>query len=157
VDNCIRHFGDWWLVGYKYYGSWGWDMWDLCDQFVVAAVTGGLVTFVVYIMIFKRSFGAIGIARKHADRKQEWLLWCLGADLFANLVAHFGINYVLELMMSFFPLLACISVATFEAKRVAVQSVEAPFEMELVAPNAEGIYLPLEESGSRRWHRLFEA
>jgi hypothetical protein len=157
VDNCIRHFGDWWLLGYKYYGSWGWDMWDLCNQFVVAAVTGGLVTFFLYITIFKRSFGAIGMARKCADRRHEWLLWCLGADLFANVVAHFGINYVLELMMSFFPLLACISVATFEAKQVTVRSVEAPVEVELPAPDAEGIYLPLIEARQGRWHQPFEA
>ena len=157
VDNCIRHFGDWWLLGYKYYDSWGWDMWDLCNQFVVAAVTGGLVTFVLYITIFKRSFGAIGMARKCADRRHEWLLWCLGADLFANVVAHFGINYVLELMMSFFPLLACISVATFEAKQVTVRSVEAPVEVELPAPDAEGIYLPLIEARQGRWHQPFEA
>jgi len=126
VDNCIRHFGDWWLIGYKYYGSWGFDMWDLCNQFVVAALTGGLVTLVLYIMIFTRSFGAIGTARKKVsgNRRQEWLLWCLGADLFANIVAHFGINYMVELMMSFFPLLACISVATFEAKWHVLARVE---------------------------------
>ena len=56
VDNCIRHFSDWWLIGYKNYGDWGFDMWDLCNQFVVAALTGGLVTLVLYITIFKRSF-----------------------------------------------------------------------------------------------------
>ena len=56
VDNCIRHFGDWWLLGSRNYGDWGWDMWDLCNQFVVNALTGGLVTLVLYIMIFKRSF-----------------------------------------------------------------------------------------------------
>ena len=64
VDNCIRHFGDWWLIGYKNYGDWGLDMWDLCNQFVVNALTGGLVTLVLYLTIFKRSFRAIGIARK---------------------------------------------------------------------------------------------
>ncbi len=127
VDNCIRHFSDWWLLGYKHYGDWGFDMWDVCNQFVVAAVTGGLVTLVLYITIFSRSFGAIGTARRrvNGDRRQEWLLWCLGADLFANVVSSFGINYMTELMMSFFPLLACISVATFEAKQATIRSVES--------------------------------
>ena len=159
VDNCIRHFGDWWLLGYKDYGSWGFDMWDLCNQFVVAALTGGLVTLILYITIFKRSFAAIGMARKRVgrDRGQEWLLWCLGADLFANLVAHFGINYMTDLMMSFFALLACISAATFGAKRVRVRSVEAPVEMGLPAPEVEKIRVPLNEARQGRWHRLFEA
>lgn len=129
VDNCIRHFSDWWLLGYKYYNDWGYGMFDLCNQFVVAALTGGLVTLVFYIAIFSRSFGAIGAARKRAsgDRGQEWLLWCLGSNLFAIVVAHFGINYMALGQMTEFTLLACISVAVFEAKQATVRSsVEAP-------------------------------
>src|ERR1019366_7815741 len=32
VDACIRHFSDWWLLGYRYYNEWGWGMWDTCNQ-----------------------------------------------------------------------------------------------------------------------------
>jgi hypothetical protein len=128
LDNCIRHFSDWWLLGYKYYDTWGWSMWDLCNQFVVAALTGGLLTLVLYILIFKRSFGAIGTARKkvNGDHRREWFLWCLGSALFANVVASFGSNYPAQLMMGLFSLLACISVAAFEARRATMRSVEAP-------------------------------
>ena len=95
VDNTIRHFWDWWLLGCQNYASWGYDMWDLSNQFVVNALTGGLITLVLYILIFKQSFRAIGNARRRVagDRRQEWLFWCLGASLFANIVAHFGVNY----------------------------------------------------------------
>jgi hypothetical protein len=126
MDNCIRHFSDWWLLGYKYYNAWGWDMWDLCNQFVAVALTGGLLTLVCYIMIFSRSFGALGDARKKVggDRGREWLLWALGSSLFAVTVAHFGINYMAQLMMGFFPLLCCISVAAFEAMRPPEAKVE---------------------------------
>jgi hypothetical protein len=128
VDNCIRHFTDWWLLGYKYYDQWGFDMFDLCNQFVVAAVTGGLLTLVFYIMIFSRSFAAIGTGRKQlsGDRRQEWLLWCLGSNLFAIVVAHFGINYMAQLMMSVFTLLGCVSVVTFEAKQATAQKIGTP-------------------------------
>lgn len=134
MDGCIRHFSDWWLLGCKYFNDWGWDMWDLCNQFVVVALTGGLVTLVFYIAIFSRSFGSIGTARKRVggDRGREWLFWCLGSSLFATVVAHFGMNYMAQLMMGFFPLLACISVATFEAKQ-AVRSVEAPGQEEFAS------------------------
>lgn len=136
VDNCIRHFSDWWLIGYKNYGDWGFDMWDLCNQFVVNALTGGLVTLLIYLAIFKRSFRAIGIARKRVegDRRHEWLFWCLGSALFANVVAHFGINYMVHLSMCLFVLLVCISAAADEAKRevkLAKDRVEeAPAEVE---------------------------
>jgi len=127
VDNCIKHFSDWWLLGYKYYDSWGYDMWDLCNQFVVAALTGGLLTLVLYVAIFVRGFGIIGKARKPAEgsRSQEWLLWCLGSDLFANVVVHFGVNYMAQMMMTLFPLLAFISVAAFEARQTPAKPTEA--------------------------------
>jgi hypothetical protein len=146
VDNCIRHFGDWWLLGYKHYGDWGFDMWDLCNQFVAVALTGGLITLVLFITIYIRSFGAIGKARKQVegDGAQEWLLWCLGSTLFANVVASFGINYMVQLEMALFPLLACISVATFAAGQVAVRGVDAPGDLLLAsAPGAAGEYLRL--------------
>ena len=126
VDNCIRHFGDWWLIGYKYYGDWGFDMWDLCNQFVVAALTGGLVTLGVFIAIYSRGFRALGVARRRVsgNREQEWLFWCLGSALFANVVASFGINYMYHLMMCFFLLLACISIAAFAPQPPPVRAAE---------------------------------
>lgn len=125
LDNCIRHFSDWWLLGCKTYGEWGFDMWDLCNQFVVNALTGGLLTLVLYLTIFKRSFRAIGLARKRVqgDRPQEWLVWCLGSALFANVVAHFGINYMTHLSTYFSILWVCISVTTFEVKQGAKRAV----------------------------------
>ena len=100
-------------------------MWDLCNQFVVNALTGGLLTLILYLTIFKRSFRAIGVARKRVqgDRPQEWLVWCLGSALFANVVAHFGINYMAHLSTYFSILLVCISVATFEVKQEAKRAM----------------------------------
>jgi hypothetical protein len=160
VDNCIRHFSDWWLLGYRYYNEWGWDMWDTCNQFVDLALKGGLLTLVCYITILSRSFGAIGNARKQVNRNraQEWLLWCLGADLFANVVASFGINYAAPLLMSLFPVLACISVATREAKQAAVLSVELPDQERFgFAPDGAGTNLPVNESREEARHSFFEA
>lgn len=140
MDRCIRHFSDWWLFGYKSYNKWGWDMWDLCNQFIVVAVTGGLLTLVLYIAIFSRSFGTIGTARKRVEghRQQEWLLWCLGSDLFAHVVSHFGINYMAQMQIALFPILACISVATFEASRPVVRNVKTPGQEQFagVAPES---------------------
>lgn len=126
VDNCIRHFSDWWLLGYKNYGDWGFDMWDLCNQFVAVALTGGLISLILFIMIYSRSFSAIGKARKlvEGDKAEEWFLWCLGSTLFANVVASFGINYMVQLETAFFALLACISIATLKAVQAVVPGVE---------------------------------
>jgi hypothetical protein len=134
IDTLIRHFGDWWLLGTRENGTWGWEMWDTCNQLVDVGVRGGIVTLALYILILKRSFGAIGIARKrvNGDRKQEWFLFCLGVMLFDNVVAQFGINYMVQLEMVLFPLLATISVATFEARKATLQGGLVHEDAELV-------------------------
>jgi len=130
VDNCIRHFSDWWLLGYRYYGSWGFDMWDLCNQFVVCALTGGLISLVLFIMIYSRSFGTIGERAKKlsANREQSWLLWCFGASFFANVVASFGINYMIELQVMLFVLLACTSIGAYKTEKAVVRAVDRPID-----------------------------
>jgi hypothetical protein len=149
VDMTIRNFSKWWLFGTKDYVNWGWDSWDLCNQFVAVALTGGLLALICYVAIFARGFSALGTTRKlvNGDRGQEWLLWCLGSTLFANVVAHFGINYMAQLIMGFFPLVACISVATFEARPVTVQAAADPPRGQLTsALGAPAMYLRIGEA-----------
>jgi hypothetical protein len=148
IDTLIRHFGDWWLLGTRDNGSWGWEAWDTCNQFVAVGVTGGLLTLALFIMILKRSFASVGNARKqvNGDRRQEWFHWCLGSALFANVIAFFGINYMAQLMICLFSLLACISVAAFEARQAAAQSAEMPDSLFARAPSPAWDYLPTREA-----------
>jgi len=145
VDMTIRHFNMWWLIGTPDYVNWGWDSWDLCNQFAAVALTGGLLTLIFYIGIFQRGFAAVGNARKRVegDKRQEWFLWCFGAALFATVVAHFGINYMAQLIMGLFPLIACISVLTSEMKQstapVAQVSDEKRFEWAPLAVSADSM------------------
>jgi len=158
VDNCIRHFSDWWLLGYKDYDKWGFMMFDCCNQFVVQAVNGGLLALVAYIAILSRSFGSIGKARKRVEgnRGQEWYLWCLGSTLFSVVVAHFGINYPAMMEIGLFTLWTLISVATFEARQATVRSVEpSGQEFAQALPVAE-TYLPRNESKEEARHSFFE-
>jgi hypothetical protein len=117
VDTCIRHFWDWWLIGVKDYNTWGFDMWDLSDQYVADAVTGGLVSLVLFIGIISCAFSRLGTARKRVagDRNHEWLLWCLGATIVSHVAAYFGIGYFDQMQFAWYALLAMISVAVYEA------------------------------------------
>jgi hypothetical protein len=138
LDNCIRHFSQWWFLGYKNYNEWGTLMFDMCNQYVYVAVMGGLVSLVLYIAILSRGFGAIGTARKQVsgDRGREWFLWCLGSTLFAHLAAGFGISYLAQLQVALFAVLGSICVAAFETQEATVQSVQRKAEEELAAAPA---------------------
>jgi hypothetical protein len=159
VDNFIRHFGDWWLLGTQSYGDWGFMMFDVCNQFVLTGLRGGLLTLVLYITIYKLCFAAIGKASKRleGDHEQEWFPWCLGSVLFATIVASFGINYIVQLLLYFFSLLACVSVTALEARKTAARMAESPATRQLASVlGAGGSDLPVNET-SEPLHHLFEA
>jgi hypothetical protein len=136
VDMTIKRFNTWWLIGTPDYVNWGWDSYDLCNQFVAVALTGGIVPLYFYVTIMIRSFSAIGTARKaiSGDRAKEWLLWCFGADLFGTIVAHWGINYVGVLLMSLFIMFSFISVATHEVQQATPRSVKRPAREQIATP-----------------------
>ena len=126
VDATIRHFSDWWLIGYRYYNAWGWGMWDLSNQYVSVALTGGLLTLIIFVAILSRSFSMLGKARKHVagDKKEEWFLWCLGVALLSNAVGWFGLALWAQAAVAYCALLAMISVASFEAMQPREAEVE---------------------------------
>ncbi len=141
IDMTVRHFSNWWLIGTPEYINWGWDSWDLCNQFCAVALTGGLLTLIFYIWIFKGGFSTLGIARKRieGDKQEEWLLWCFGSALFGTVVAHFGVNYMAQLIMGFFPVIACVSVVAFEANQATEPAAEVPAKLRFEwAPLAVG-------------------
>jgi len=131
VNQCILHFRDWALVGAKNYGSWGWDMWDLSDQYVWTADTAGLIPLIALLAILVYGFKYVGRTRRavaaEGDRTQEIFIWAVGASLFANVVAFFGIGYFDQIIVAWYALLAMISAVTLAAR--SAQTAAAPVEV----------------------------
>ena len=114
IDTFIRHFKDWWLIGSNQQATWGFDMDDLCEQWVAEGEGGGLATFVCFILLITRSFARIGAARKRASKNQnkEWMLWLIGVALFSHCVGFFGISYFDQTRFAWYALICIISTAT---------------------------------------------
>jgi hypothetical protein len=115
VDQCIRHFSDWWLMGVKDTSVWGWDMWDTANQYVGTADNSGLLPFIFFIAIIVFGFKYIGKAwrgaAKSGNKNSALFAWALGAGLFANVVAFLGISYFDQSIVGWYALLAMISAA----------------------------------------------
>jgi hypothetical protein len=114
VDNFIRHFGDWWLIGTKDNAKWGFEMWDQSNQYIADGESGGVATFICLIGVISVSFRRIGISRRslQGDRPQEWYVWLLGAALFSHTVAFLGISYFDQTRVTWYALLAMILATT---------------------------------------------
>jgi hypothetical protein len=149
VDGFIRHFSDWWLFGTTENARWGYNMWDLCNQFVAEGQVGGLVTFVAFVAMICICFSRIGVARKAVapefdkhgkpvggDLQKEWFFWLFGATLFSHVVAFFGISYFDQTRFSWFALLVMIVTATAPyalARKTAPQPVRRDFRRPIPA------------------------
>lgn len=127
VDQFIRHFSDWWLIGVKDTGSWGWDLWDVQNTFVNVGETGGLAALTFLILMLSRCYARIGDARKavEGEPQQQWCLWFLGAALFSNIVAFFGVDYFDQSKTAWFMLVAMLSTVTVPVLAEAKVPVEA--------------------------------
>jgi hypothetical protein len=132
IDQCIRHFWDWWLIGTNAAASWGWDMWDLSNQFVQEADEGGLITFVCFVLIIAKTFSKIGRARKAVEGQpeQERFMWLLGVTLVTHCVCFFGITYFDATRIVWFAFLSIVTAAT--APILATATSEQPAESPLL-------------------------
>jgi hypothetical protein len=114
IDQFLRHFSDWWLYGTNESGKWAYDMWDQQNQYVAIGEAGGLAAITLFIVLISKTIARLGNARKlvDGDKATEWLLWLLGASLFANIVGFFGANYFDQSKVVWFMLLAMIMAVT---------------------------------------------
>jgi hypothetical protein len=115
IDNFVRHFFDWWLVGSRDYMNWegGDDMWDQANQYIAIGETTGVLSLVLFIALIVYGFKYLGKARRAAgnDSRREWFLWLLGVALFSNLIAFLGISYFDQTFVYWYLLLAVIVAA----------------------------------------------
>ncbi len=111
IDQFLRHFGQWWLIGTDRNGTWGLDMFDVQDQYVSVGLMGGLLALVFFLLTISRSFSAIGRVRLRlqGDRAGEWKAWLLGCSMFACILSFFGVNYFDQGRVVYFALLAMIA------------------------------------------------
>lgn len=113
VNQCIRHFWDWWLVGTKSNADWGFDMWDTANQYVGTAEASGFISLILLVTIIVFGFKHVGkVRRSVAHRKQALLVWALGSALFAHVVSFFGISYFDQTVIAWYALLAMISASS---------------------------------------------
>ncbi len=137
VNQAILHFRDWWLVGYQNPSSWGFEMGDVSNAYVAAAVEGGFFTLLFFLAIFWQCFRNLGLARAAAeraqDRKLELQIWAFGAALTATMAAYFGITYFDQSSLIWWSLLAMIgaissaALAAAPAAEPAVAGAGTPF------------------------------
>jgi len=149
IDNFVRHFGDWWLIGTNDNANWGFEMWDISNNYIAAGEGGGLVPFICFVAIIVLSFKMVGNARKSVgeDLPNEWYFWILGVAVFSHTVAFFGISYFDQTQVSWYALLAMIVASTtpnYQKAAVREPQVSAIAEAPQLVRPARPVFNPQE-------------
>jgi hypothetical protein len=132
IDECVHHFFSWFLVGTKDYGAWGWEMWDLSNQYVATADVSGLIPLVAFVVTIVLAFKYIGAARRAAEgnKQEELFTWALGASLFANVIAFIGISYFDQTVVGWYAVLAMICAVSLPARQGQLAPAPATTKIE---------------------------
>lgn len=95
IDQAIRRFPEWMLLGVRTTGHWGWGLNDVTNMFIRQAVDGGLLTLLFFIGMIRSSFASVGEASKIAVEEpvHQRMYWSWGSVLFAHCVSFFGVSY----------------------------------------------------------------
>ena len=113
IDEFIKHFKDWWVSGVKSTAYWGEGLFDVTNQYIRIAVDGGLCTLLLFFLIIWTAYREIGAAlhslNGEEQGKKRFILWCLGATLFAHLVSFISVNYFDQMIVIWLLLLASTS------------------------------------------------
>ncbi len=118
IRSSIEHLEEWWLAGTDYTRHWmatgihaNAQHTDITNHLLANGVLGGLPLMTVFIMILAAGFGAVGKAlhvSKTTPVEQQWLIWSLGAVLFAHVANFFSISLFDQSVVFFYLVLACI-------------------------------------------------
>lgn len=121
VDQCIRHFDQWWLVGTTVNDAWGAHMWDTANWYVGSAVRGGLIGLGLFIALISFSFRDVGRGWRSLSRESGAgkLVWSLGAGMFAGAVSFLGSELYDQSVVAWYALPALTLAAIRSAARPA--------------------------------------
>jgi hypothetical protein len=121
IDQCIRHLGDWWLVGSKAAPTWHLFLYDITNQYLLEGLNGGLLALILFVAILAYSFRTIGqaVRSSNSDQNSKLFAWALGAALFAHAISFMSVSYFDQNVIILYMLLAGVSV-------VGVMPVSSP-------------------------------
>jgi hypothetical protein len=120
IDQTFKHLSEWWLFGTDVTRHWMPNQGiasdpqhtDITNYYIGFGVSGGLLAMLLVIWMLLVAFRWVG--RIHDNRLEKWpsqsfMIWCVGACLFAHAVTSVSVAYFDQSMLYFWLSVAAIS------------------------------------------------
>jgi hypothetical protein len=103
ITAAVNHIGEWWLTGTDYTRHWiaygvPWSAYhtDITNYYIGMGVMGGLPCLLLFVGILFKAFQTLGRRMRtlRAEKSHlEFVLWTVGASLFAHCFTFLSIGY----------------------------------------------------------------
>jgi hypothetical protein len=109
IDEAVKHFSDWAILGFRNTELWGWGLGDITNQYILEGVRGGLLTLMVFVtMLFMAASRVLRTCLRESLPQKRFLLWALFAMLMGHYVAFTGVSYFGQISLQWCMLLAMV-------------------------------------------------
>jgi hypothetical protein len=109
VDEAIRHFKEWALLGCRDTGHWGWGLLDVTNEYIFEGVRGGFATLALLVVILFVGFRVmLRCSFQENTFGRRFLSWCFFVSLFGHSVAFMVVSYFGQMTMQWYMMLAII-------------------------------------------------
>lgn len=125
MNEFINNWQDWYLFGVRSTAHWG--ITDITNQFVKEGIYGGLLTFILFILLIVFAFQGVGRAlrRSEGNRFRMVLAWSLGVGIFIHVMNYLSVSYFGQIIMVWYLHLATIASLQQEASTVPRATAQA--------------------------------
>jgi len=121
IDQTIRHFMDWCVMGCSGHTVLSWGIWmgDVTNQYILEGVRGGFVTMCLFVYCIVLAFSNIGKLwrRQRPQSYKQKLAWALGVSLFAHCCSFIGVSYFGQINILWYMHLAIIGSLSLPKKK----------------------------------------
>lgn len=124
IDQAIKHFGEWMLLGTRDTSHWGWGLGDVTNQYILEGVRGGTLTLAVFIILLimtVKTFG--GYSLRPMPRRQQWFIWCLCISILGHCLSFVGVSYFGQIMMLLYLTLAIAGLIYEKSREPVVKRI----------------------------------
>lgn len=154
IDQAIRHFNEWWLVGTSFTAHWAPsgqvlptdpNNMDITNHYVAEGINGGILKLGLFIAMIVQGYKAVGrfTARGRGyPVSLQILAWSVGVTLTAHCVSFISISYFDQIVVMWYWMLAIFSTLITPSAITEVQSLAnravAPVRRRPLQPAAVG-------------------
>lgn len=121
IDQAVKHFGEWWLVGSVYTAHWAPagqvlavdpNNMDITNHYVLQGLEGGIWKLGLFLAMIVRGFKTVGkmvLATDETPVRHRIFYWSLGVCLTAHCISFISVSYFDQIVIMWYWLLACVA------------------------------------------------